>query len=73
MKKKIINGPVRLLQDWVIGHPVLKRAQKTNLIEFSLPFCICMKMNFHTCININKGVDKKLSGWLETPRYTKDL
>jgi hypothetical protein len=29
-------------------------------------------MNYDTCININKGVNKKMTGWLETPRYTKD-
>ena len=31
----------RLPQDWLISHPGLKRAQKINLIEFSLSF-ICI-------------------------------
>lgn len=35
---KIIKRRGLLTQDWIISHPVLKRAQKTNLIEFYLPF-----------------------------------
>lgn len=30
--KKIISGRIRLPQDWVIAHPVLKRTEKTKPI-----------------------------------------
>ena len=37
-QKKSQSGGSPLPQDWLIGHPSLKRAQKTNPMEFSLAF-----------------------------------